>query len=90
MQGDERILVIFDFDTGDADCKYYTIPAVVYGGKDDIASLEDGITSYFDSPASEDASFEDAVHDVLTASGLRWEYVGYMVPCCRDLRIIHI
>lgn len=90
QSGDERTLVVFDFDTGDTECRYYPVTVIVYGRHDDIDSLEDSMASYIDSEGPEDASIEDAVRDVMNASGLRWELVECNVPYCAAMRVIHI
>ena len=83
----KKILLMFDFQTGDADCPYWTEFAVVYGEWEDLPKIEKlGVNaSRHYSAAGEDAEYEDVVKDVLRKSGFRWEYVENCIgniPSC--------
>ena len=83
-------LLIFSFVTGDESCKFYDVPVIVYGDNKDIDSIEDSFASYLDSDASEDSSYEEAVADVMDASGLKWEMAYGKIPSCDFWRIMRL
>lgn len=65
-------LVIFCFETGDASCPYWQELALVDHNSFDYATLEDSISSYMDSDASEDKEYEYMAEDLMNASGWTW------------------
>jgi hypothetical protein len=76
-----RILTIFNFATGDASCTYWQEYAVVYGTLRDMRELEDSVSSFLDTPESEDLEYRDIVIKVLSASSLGWELPSYIPEC---------
>lgn len=74
-------LIIFEFETGDSTCPFWTEIAVVNIGNKDYYNahkeIEDCISSYFDSSASEDKPYDEAVADILNSFKFKWqEYSG--------------
>ena len=72
----------FNFETGDTSCRYYQVYAVVNHPESfDFVELEDSISSYFESSASDDnLEYKEYVTDILQESGLTWEFVGETIP----------
>ena len=72
----------FNFETGDMSCKYYQVYIVVKSQEiPDFDTLEDTITSYFESSACDgDLEYEDYVEAIMQSSGLTWEKVGETIP----------
>lgn len=80
-----KILVMFDFETGDASCKYWTELAVVYTERKNLDKIKDNLISYMTSPAAEDLQYDDIVKDVLRESGFWWKYIENgigNIPAC--------
>ncbi len=81
---EKPILCIFLFETGDATCRYWDVPKLVYcHSTGDLDSIEDSFDAYLDSDASEDKEYDEMVEEVLNASGLRWRpaYIGTYETC---------
>lgn len=78
----------FNFETGDASCKFYQVYVVVKSKeRPDFESLEDSISSYFDSSSrDEDLEYEDNVEEIMRESGLEWEFMRDGVP---ESKMIH-
>ena len=74
------VLLILNFETGDSDCKFWTVSALVEGNFDG-AALEDAFSSYFES-ADEDLTFEEMAEDVLNSMGWKWQFVDTKIPSC--------
>ncbi len=83
-----KILVQFLFETGDTSCRFWQELAVIHGTDKSIKEIEDSLSSYFESDASEDTSYEESVADVLNASGLSWEPAEGGIPACDCMRTI--
>lgn len=77
------VLVNFNFETGDHECPYWTVTAVVKEGFD-AATLEDSFASYLEQ-ADEDLEFEDMVEDVLNGTQWPWQFVEDGIPACDSM-----
>lgn len=67
-----KILVVFNFETGDRDCRYWQETRVVQCDKEQLIEIEDCFSSYLDSELSEDKEYEDMVDEVLSSTNLQW------------------
>ena len=67
-------LIIFCFETGDSSVPYWRELVLVDHDKMDYGTLEDSISSYMDSVASDDKEYEDMAIDVMNASGWQWKW----------------
>lgn len=76
-----KILLVFNFETGDASCPWWQEIAVVYGSKENALQIEDSLCSYCDSTECEDKDYGEMVVDVLNASGLKWEKANKIPEC---------
>ena len=76
-----KILVLFNFETGEPHCPYWQVLAVVNEDDFDKEELEDCFMSYLDSSASDDKEFEDMVKDILSSLDWKWELIG-AIPAC--------
>jgi hypothetical protein len=74
------VLLILNFETGECDCPFWTVAALVESNFDG-ASLEDAFVSYFEA-ADEDLTFEEIIEDVLNSMGWRWHFVDTKIPSC--------
>lgn len=74
-------LLILNFETGDRDCPYWTIMAVVEGAFDGEA-LDDAFSSYFETADCEDLEYKDQAEDVLNSMGWNWHFVDTKIPSC--------
>ena len=77
---DNSMLLHVLFETGEPDCPYWTVSAIIKNGFDSDA-LEEQFESYL-KDADEDLEFEDIVADVLDAMGWLWEFVKENIPAC--------
>ena len=77
-----KILVLFNFETGEPDCPYWGVLAVVNANDFDTEALEDCLMSYFDSDEADDKEFEDVVRDVLGSFGSKYELIECAIPNC--------
>jgi len=78
----KKFILQFNFETGDNSCKYYQVYVVVES-KDtpDYDTLEDSISSYFESSScDEDSEYEDNVEDIMNQSGMPWSFMKNGVP----------
>ena len=81
-----RTILQFNFETGDASCKYYQVYIIVESQntpltQDVLYTLEDSIMSYLDSTAADDdPEYEDTVKDIMRESGLAWSFVATVIP----------
>jgi hypothetical protein len=77
-----NIILQFNFEIGDTSCKYYQVYVVVAcSDYPDFETIEDSISSYFESTISDtDLDYEDYVEDIMRESGLTWEFVGEIIP----------
>ena len=80
------IIIVFNFETGDASCPFWTETAMIHGRPEDVNELIDSITSCCDSVDYEDSSYQELLTDVLNASGLpwqplSWDHVGRIPEC---------
>ena len=74
-------ILIFAFETGDTDCKYWQEFVIVNSNEViDYDLLEDSISSYMESNYDEDNEYSDNVKEIMDASGLSWSFVGDIIP----------
>lgn len=86
MNHKKLIVFIFSPESGaNNDFLPYGFAAVVDGGNKEVdtAYLEDGIASFFEADTQYDTE-EEAIKEVLDASGYQWEYADKFVPECGD------
>ncbi len=91
--GDEmenKILVIFRFETGDASVPLWDVCAVIEGGKSEVDEIEDSLTSYLEAPHEEDDTYDETVENVLSASGYAYRLIDGAIPACKGYRIITV
>lgn len=84
-----KILLVFNFETGDLSCPWWQEIAVVYGSNKDVKTIEDSFCNYCDSASCEDKNYDEMVVDVLNASGLKWEKVN-KIPKCDCMKTLWI
>jgi len=72
----------FNFETGDASCKYYQVYVVIKSEeRPDFETIEDSISSYFESSSrDEDLEYDDNVEEIMNESGLEWNFMRDDVP----------
>lgn len=83
-----KMLITFIFSPHDGcnnDFSPYCLFAVVDGGSErvDAASIEDSLASFFEADTYYDTD-EEAVDEVLMASGYHYHFVDEYVPECDD------
>jgi len=81
----KRTILQFNFETGDASCKYYQVYAIVESQNTPLAqealdTLEDSIMSYFENARTDDVEYEDTVEDIMRESSLSWTFAGAIIP----------
>ncbi len=76
--------LILNFETGDKECPYWTVSAVV-DGKFDGEALEDAFSSYFEEADTEDLEFEDMAEEVLNSMGWKWNFIDTKIPSCDSM-----
>lgn len=68
------------FETGERDCPYWVVSAIIKNGFDSD-TLEELFDSYQEA-ADEDLELEDIVANVLNTTGWSWEFIENGIPAC--------
>lgn len=70
-------LIIFEFETGDSTCPYWTETSIVnikeMSCHDAYGQIEDCISSYIDAPVVDDKSYGEMTADILSSFDFEWE-----------------
>lgn len=86
-----KILIVFNFETGDSTCRYWQELAVADCEFGDVDIIEDAMSRYIDNPDfDDDVQYDEVVRNVMNTSGFDWLYVSGKIPECDCMRTIYI
>ena len=86
----KKVLLVFNFETGDESCKYWQVLTTITGNRRNVAEIEDSFASYCDSDAADDKTYEEMVEEVLDESHLDWSFIGGKIPECDYMHTLWI